>query len=72
LLVSYLGLSVAGGLAYFVWDTFTSVVAPAIAGAGRASRSVVLRNLGLAGQVLLIVVVASFFHKAPEFVYRAF
>jgi len=72
LLLSYLGLSLAGGFAYFVWDTFTAVVAPALGGAGRASRGVVLRNLGLAGQVLLIVVVASFFHKAPEFVYRAF
>jgi len=29
-------------------------------------------NLGLASQILFIVTVASFFHKAPDFVYRAF
>jgi hypothetical protein len=30
------------------------------------------RNLLLATQVLLILCVSSFFHKSPEFVYRAF
>jgi alginate O-acetyltransferase complex protein AlgI len=30
------------------------------------------RHLGLAAQVLVILIVASFFHKAPEFVYKAF
>ena len=33
---------------------------------------VVTRNLILASEVLLIFGVASFFHKAPEFVYKAF
>jgi alginate O-acetyltransferase complex protein AlgI len=32
----------------------------------------VTRNLVLAGEVLLILAVGSFFHKAPEFVYKAF
>jgi D-alanyl-lipoteichoic acid acyltransferase DltB (MBOAT superfamily) len=30
------------------------------------------RQLGLAGQILMIFLVTSFFHKAPEFVYKAF
>lgn len=30
------------------------------------------RNVALAAQVLLILMASSFFHKAPEFVYRAF
>jgi hypothetical protein len=33
---------------------------------------VVTRNLILASEVLLIFGVAAFFHKAPEFVYKAF
>jgi alginate O-acetyltransferase complex protein AlgI len=33
---------------------------------------VVTRNLVLASEVLLILAVGSFFHKAPEFVYKAF
>jgi hypothetical protein len=31
-----------------------------------------MRNVLLGGRVLAIALVASFFHKAPEFVYRAF
>ena len=33
---------------------------------------VMMRNLVLASEVLLILAVGSFFHKAPEFVYKAF
>jgi alginate O-acetyltransferase complex protein AlgI len=33
---------------------------------------VVTRNLVLANEVLLILAVGSFFHKAPEFIYKAF
>jgi alginate O-acetyltransferase complex protein AlgI len=35
-------------------------------------RGLVTRNIVLAGEVLLILAVGSFFHKAPEFVYKAF
>lgn len=31
-----------------------------------------LRHFALAGQVLMILAITSFFHKAPEFVYKAF
>jgi hypothetical protein len=66
---SYLGLAVAGAIAYFVWDTLASLPARWLAG---GTGGVIGRNLGLAFQILLIVTVSSFFHKAPEFVYRAF
>ena len=69
LVASYLGLAVAGAVAYFAWDTLASLPARWLAG---STRGVIGRNLGLAFQVLLIVTVSSFFHKAPEFVYRAF
>ena len=71
-LACYLGLAVATGLAFFVWDALTGLVASWRAKASAAAGGVIARNLVLAFQVLLIVTVASFFHKAPEFVYRAF
>jgi len=52
-----------------VWDTLASLPARWLAG---STGGVIGRNLGLAFQILLIVTVSSFFHKAPEFVYRAF
>jgi D-alanyl-lipoteichoic acid acyltransferase DltB (MBOAT superfamily) len=72
LLLCYFGLAVAGGVVYLAWDTLMALLQPLSAGLGRASSGVVGRNLALGAQVVLIVTVASFFHKAPEFVYRAF
>jgi D-alanyl-lipoteichoic acid acyltransferase DltB (MBOAT superfamily) len=68
----YAGLAVAAGLAFAVWDTLMSQVAPWRLRWASASGGVIARNFVLAFQILLIVTVASFFHKAPEFVYRAF
>jgi alginate O-acetyltransferase complex protein AlgI len=45
-------------------------LAPQLDGAG--TTGLIKRNLILAGEVLLIFAVGSFFHKAPEFVYKAF
>jgi hypothetical protein len=39
---------------------------------GSTAMGVAARNLVLASEVLLIFAVSSFFHKAPEFVYKAF
>ena len=39
---------------------------------GQNAAGVAARNLVLASEVLLIFAVSSFFHKAPEFVYKAF
>lgn len=70
--LAYVGLAAAAAIAFWVWDTVVGWAAPLRAGFVSASGGVVARNLVLALQVLLIVTVASFFHKAPEFVYRAF
>lgn len=70
---AFVALAVAAALAFFAWDTVAALLAPLRQRAvAAASGGVVVRNLALAVQVLLIVTVASFFHKAPEFVYRAF
>jgi len=71
-LACYLGLAIATGIAFLAWDTFTAQVASWRAKANSVAGGVIVRNLTLAFQILLIVTVASFFHKAPEFVYRAF
>jgi len=76
----YLALALATGLAFFVWDLAVKLAmagrTPRIAAAATTAAPggfvVVRRNLVLALQILLAVTVASFFHKAPEFVYRAF
>jgi D-alanyl-lipoteichoic acid acyltransferase DltB (MBOAT superfamily) len=68
----YLGLSVAGGAAFFIWDMLAQRLSTLRVAAADAFSGVVARNLGLGVQVLIIATVASFFHKAPEFVYRAF
>jgi D-alanyl-lipoteichoic acid acyltransferase DltB (MBOAT superfamily) len=72
ILASYVVLSVAAAIGYFFWDAAAALMVRAHAGIRGATASLVGRNLGLAAQVLLIVTVSSFFHKAPEFVYRAF
>ena len=71
-LACYLGLAFAAGMAFLAWDTLTSQLAPWRLSANSVASGVVARNLALGFQILLIVTVASFFHKAPEFVYRAF
>ena len=68
----YLGLSFAAGGAFFVWDFCAAQLGRLHLSEGNRFRGVAARNLGLGFQVLLIATVASFFHKAPEFVYRAF
>ena len=68
----YVGLALASAAAFFAWDSLWAGVTRLQLGQHELFRSVAARNLGLALQLLLIVSVASFFHKAPEFVYRAF
>ncbi|MEP7295459.1 MAG: MBOAT family O-acyltransferase [Burkholderiales bacterium] len=71
-IASYFGLAGAAGVAFLAWDSFTSLLAPLLPGVSRLAGGVIARNIALGLQILLIVTVASFFHKAPEFVYRAF
>ena len=39
---------------------------------GLTGAGIAARNVALASELLLIFAVSSFFHKAPEFVYKAF
>jgi alginate O-acetyltransferase complex protein AlgI len=73
LALALLGITVGAALAGLLIDRVARVLAtftpqfdrPGIIG-------VATRNLILASEVLLIFAVGSFFHKAPEFVYKAF
>ena len=68
----YVGLALASGGAFFAWDALWARLSRLASGDQELFRGVTARNVGLALQLLLIATVASFFHKAPEFVYRAF
>lgn len=69
-LAGYLGASVGAALAFAAADLLQRGLARLRA---RISEpGLVAQNLALGLGVLLIVSVSSFFHKAPEFVYRAF
>ena len=72
LVSGYLVLSMLISAVFFVWDNLLALIADANAVVTKASSGVVARNLVLGLQILLIISIASFFHKAPEFVYRAF
>ena len=64
-------LVVSAAFAFWVWDSALKLAAPwsaRLANGRRGWRA----ELGLAAQILLVLGVGSFFHKAPEFVYRAF
>jgi D-alanyl-lipoteichoic acid acyltransferase DltB (MBOAT superfamily) len=67
-----LALTLGAALVFFVWDAAISAIVPLRARVTNVSNGVIARNVAMAFQILLIVTVASFFHKAPEFVYRAF
>jgi hypothetical protein len=69
---TYLALAAGAGALFFIGDSVAERLRPLRVGVEGAFDTVVARNLGLAFVVLLIASVTSFFHKAPEFVYRAF
>jgi hypothetical protein len=59
-----------GGIAVDRAGRVLKAMAPRLQGLNTAG--IVSRNFVLASEVLLIVAVSAFFHKAPEFVYKAF
>jgi D-alanyl-lipoteichoic acid acyltransferase DltB (MBOAT superfamily) len=65
------GLTIAAAFGAVAWDVGASLCRKAVDQAMRFE-NVVTRNLWLAGLIALIAVVSSFYHKAPDFVYRAF
>jgi D-alanyl-lipoteichoic acid acyltransferase DltB (MBOAT superfamily) len=66
-----LALTIAAALGAVAWDLAASLCAK-VAGQALRFENVVTRNLWLASLIVLIAVVSSFYHKAPDFVYRAF
>lgn len=72
LIISYAGLALGSALAFAVWDALSARWADARAAWQPRFGSPLARDFALAAQILLVLSVGSFFHKAPEFVYRAF
>jgi D-alanyl-lipoteichoic acid acyltransferase DltB (MBOAT superfamily) len=71
ILLGYLSTSVAAAIAFRGWDLLAAGV-ERVRSAAWNEPGLIARNLGLGLLIVLIVSVSSFFHKAPEFVYRAF
>lgn len=69
---SYGALAIAGALGFALWDALSASLAHVRARLHPSFGSAVVRDFALAAQILLVLSVGSFFHKAPEFVYRAF
>ena len=65
-------ITLAASLAMMVLDLAKSWAIGMTDSLRAAAKGLVLRNLLLAGRVLVILAVSSFFHRAPEFVYRVF
>lgn len=70
-LLTYLSLTAGAAIVFAAWDAALSLFAR-LRQQGPWESGVASRNLLLAAQILLILCISSFFHKSPEFVYRAF
>jgi alginate O-acetyltransferase complex protein AlgI len=69
---SLVALTLLAALSFFVLDWLGAKTAPWYERLKARRQLYVVHDLSLAAQILLILTVSSFFHKAPEFVYRAF
>jgi hypothetical protein len=70
--LGYVGVALGAAVLFFAWDLLARALEGLKRGVSFGEPGVVGQNLALGLRVLLIVSVSSFFHKAPEFVYRAF
>ena len=71
MLAATIGLTVAAAIGALAWDFGAALCGKVVEQAVRFE-NVVTRNLWLASLIVLIAAVSSFYHKAPDFVYRAF
>ncbi|MDQ7250217.1 MBOAT family O-acyltransferase [Dongia sedimenti] len=71
LAAAMLGLTVVAAFGAVAWDIGAAICAR-VKGVAIRFENVVTRNLWLASLIVLIAAVSSFYHKAPDFVYRAF
>ena len=69
---SYVAVALGAALTFRATDGLTALWSRARQRFSPASPPPVAHSFLLAAQVLLVLSVGSFFHKAPEFVYRAF
>ena len=72
LVASFLMIAAGGAAAMAAWDTLAAGARRLIGRRAEIGRHLVLANVLLAARVLMILGVMSFFHRAPEFVYKAF
>jgi D-alanyl-lipoteichoic acid acyltransferase DltB (MBOAT superfamily) len=72
LAASYAAVAFGAALCFALGDALGAHLARASARLRPVFASSFAHDLGLAAQILLVLSVGSFFHKAPEFVYRAF
>lgn len=72
LTLSYFALACGAALGFLLWDGLSARLAQASARLRPFFGSPLAHDFALAAQILLVLSVGSFFHKAPEFVYRAF
>jgi hypothetical protein len=66
-----IGVAIAAAIGAVVWD-FCAAHCGKLVEQLERFENVVTRNLWLASLIVLIAAVSSFYHKAPDFVYRAF
>jgi D-alanyl-lipoteichoic acid acyltransferase DltB (MBOAT superfamily) len=67
-----IALTIASAVVMFAIDQAEYAYLAVRARAAAFAQSVVAQNAWLAGQIVTIAIVTSFFHKSPEFVYKAF
>jgi D-alanyl-lipoteichoic acid acyltransferase DltB (MBOAT superfamily) len=71
-LAGYAILASGAALSFAAWDALSTGARRLSSRLPRPLPRELAQDLSLAAQVLLVLSVGSFFHKAPEFVYRAF
>jgi alginate O-acetyltransferase complex protein AlgI len=71
-LVGYATLACSAALAFAGWDALSASARRQLSRLPKPLPRELAQDLSLAAQILLVLCVGSFFHKAPEFVYRAF
>jgi alginate O-acetyltransferase complex protein AlgI len=67
----FVAMTLAAAIGAIVWDLGAAVCRKIFARLA-AFENLVTQNMWLATLIVLIVIVSSFYHKAPDFVYRAF
>ena len=72
ILFAFCALTAASGTVLFMTHCLGERLLPATSRLVTLARGLIARNLILGSRVMLLAVVVSFFHKASEFVYRAF